>query len=1076
MGITDQIREIGMGEDVGEVQDEAMDIIEFCESPVGLGMGPDQPGISLYPVQKFILKCYYNLELDDSEESIRIPKDWRFIDSDDESDFHNFTEQEYLEYLYSKGRANIEELDDMRRTLILPVGRRSGKCLSPDSLVVTKKGYIRIGELGDLEGETVQDLEIEVAQEGGETGKSDKFYNGKIRETKRIESDVGYEIEGTLNHRVRVMSGNGEIRWKYLADIEEGDWVCIQKNTDMWPEGKVDLRPHHNQKGRKDFDFPDTLEEDHAELLGLLTGDGTWNIDNRTEITVGPYPELRSRLDSHFDVFGGCSKYKDKRNDTTTRFVCNGIGLRQFLDDIGWDIYPDEKSVPWCVLRSPKNVVASYLSGLFEADGYISGSTVGMSAKDRRLLSDVQTLLLNFGIVSSVRPKEVGGETYWRLALRGYKSKKIFLEEIGFLTDRKQSELENSVENGCGGKSNTNSIPNQSQKLRNLRDSATKHNPLVREDESGWNRSKIREAAGNAIKPNCEEDLTYSRIRNILELREEVDADEELFDHFEDILEKDYFFDQVKDVEDSQSKVCDLSVPDGHQFVANGFTNHNTFISGTISAYETYKLLRKKNPQRYYGLPEHAEIQISSVATSRDQAQMLFREVQRHYSSCDYFEKYQTSSTKSYAAFQTPHDKRETGDPEDTGEESIQVSFFSSVSKGIRGTNNIIVIMDEAAFFPSSGEKSAKAVYDAAGPSTAAFSKKDPDDPTKKIGPVEGKIIMISSPFTKEGLFYEKYAQSKSGYKSADDLLMIQAPTWEVNPTIPLEYLQAKFHEDPEIFEREFGAKFTSRSESWIDKESDLQVCIREDLKPETKGQAKEKHYLGLDLAVKEDMTAAVLTKPVEDEKIKLVYHELWQAGSEWEKLNPHLEEPLIEYPRRMKAVDALDFDRIADWIEELSNRFYIEEGLFDRWNGQAFKQKVDKRGLSELEMEKFSRNDQSKMYKAFQQMMLHEAAILYDYILDDRDVVSEHAPYINELLELEADKRSKNITLVEAPEIEGKHDDFADALVRSFWLSLNSMTGKGAKEKKTTAVTTGNHRGSGRRGRRRRNYNRKRY
>ena len=91
-------------------------------------------------------------------------------------------------------------------------------------------------------------------------------------------------------------------------------------------------------------------------------------------------------------------------------------------------------------------------------------------------------------------------------------------------------------------------------------------------------------------------------------------------------MDSGYYFDKVVEVRGSRSHVYDLNVPDGSMFVGNSFTNHNTTISACI-AYETYKLIKKGDPQGYYGLPASNNIQIISVATDKDQAGLLYQEV-----------------------------------------------------------------------------------------------------------------------------------------------------------------------------------------------------------------------------------------------------------------------------------------------------------------------------------------------------------------------------------------------------------------------------------------------------------------
>lgn len=68
----------------------------------------------------------------------------------------------------------------------------------------------------------------------------------------------------------------------------------------------------------------------------------------------------------------------------------------------------------------------------------------------------------------------------------------------------------------------------------------------------------------------------------------------------------------------------------------------------------------------------------------------------------------------------------------------------------------------------------------------------------------EGILFSISTPRNKDGFFYNRYKQSK------DDpgILMIQAPTWEVNPQVPLAFLEKAYNRNPNDFRSELGAEF----------------------------------------------------------------------------------------------------------------------------------------------------------------------------------------------------------------------------------------------------------------------------
>ncbi len=482
--------------------------------------------------------------------------------------------------------------------------------------------------------------------------------------------------------------------------------------------------------------------------------------------------------------------------------------------------------------------------------------------------------------------------------------------------------------------------------------------------------------------------------------------------------------------------------------LAIGRRSGKTTLSGVFASYEVYRLLNLHNPQAFYGLPNGNRIQLISVATDKDQAGLLFNEVTSHLAKCEYFKPFIANNTLSHIQFRTPYDIQKYGPTtrhQDgkfvsfNGKCTLRVTFKSCIAKGLRGSGNIVVILDEMAHFKDGGQSSAKDIYDAVTPSTAAFSPKDPANPSKPIGPVEARVICISSPLNKQGKFYELFHLAMAKGQGAENLLAIQAPTWEVNPTLPSSYYRRKYHEDPATFMTEHGAQFSDRVRGWIERESDLVSCINPAHRPKEQGAARAPHQMGIDIGLIGDGSAVAITHVENNSRIVLDYHEAWYAGVDWRETNPHLGMNYpTDYARRLADVERLDFDEIARWILVLSKKFYITDGLFDRWNGIPLEQALIKSGFKQFRSEFFTRDQTSKMYQAVKMLLFDEKIMLYDWPIPEG---SKHSPFIAELLDLQAQQMSKNIVLVAAPETTGHHDDMSDAFVRAAWLSAERLT-----------------------------------
>jgi hypothetical protein len=304
-------------------------------------------------------------------------------------------------------------------------------------------------------------------------------------------------------------------------------------------------------------------------------------------------------------------------------------------------------------------------------------------------------------------------------------------------------------------------------------------------------------------------------------------------------------------------------------------------------------------------------------------------------------------------------------------------------------------------------------------PSTSAYSPKDPDNPTSPIGEVEGRVILISSPLGKQGLFYNLFQIGMRGGKASENILAVQAPTWEVNPTVPAEEFEKHYLKNAAVFFTEYGGEFTDRTRGWIEKSEDLFACVDPELRPKKKAPARQPHFIGVDLGLVGDGTAIAIGH-LEGDKIIVDLVDQIKAGEG-------------DYADK----DRLDFDDVADWVLGLSKRFYLVEGIFDQWAGIPFEQALSKRGLGQMKSVQMTRQLTSNIFQNFKDMMWDGRLGLYDNPHPEED---GHAPYLAELLELQAKVQSKHIITVEAPQVQGKHDDMSDALTRMVWLASQKV------------------------------------
>lgn len=486
---------------------------------------------------------------------------------------------------------------------------------------------------------------------------------------------------------------------------------------------------------------------------------------------------------------------------------------------------------------------------------------------------------------------------------------------------------------------------------------------------------------------------------------------------------------------------CNIKEQDGkirrELVLVLGRRSGKSAMAAIFAAYELYKLLKRGYPQSYYGLPSGSEIRVLDIANDKEQAAIVYGDIQAHVQAVDYFKNNIAHDTQTYIKFRTDSDRERFGP---VGKATVNATFKSSIAKGLRGRGVICAILDEIAFFIDDGNSSAEKVYRGLAPSLKQFTPKDPKNKHSPVGPTDGRMILISSPDAKEGFFYRTYQQAMTGGVESSNTLVIQAPTWEVNPTLSAEDYKVEYAKDPKSFMTEYGAEFSDRVRGFIENWKDLQDCIIPTLRPAMRGLPRELHWAGIDFGLSKDGTAISLTR-ISNGKIELAYHEVWYPKKSWKESNPHLDSPLVPYAMTLQDQPRLDIDEIANWFLALSKRFYILRGVFDQWAGPVFEQVLHKKGLNQIEMKNFFQSETSQMWQSFKMVMFNRQLSLYDWPIPELATAEtgsvRHSPIISELLELQASSNGKNIITVEAPKISGKHDDVSDSLARSIMLVM---------------------------------------
>ena len=141
--------------------------------------------------------------------------------------------------------------------------------------------------------------------------------------------------------------------------------------------------------------------------------------------------------------------------------------------------------------------------------------------------------------------------------------------------------------------------------------------------------------------------------------------------------------------------------------------------------------------------------------------------------------------------------------------EAIELSNRTAIEvhtasfRAVRGYTVACCIADEVAFWRSE---------DSANPDYEILNALRP-----AMATLEGKLIALSSPYSKRG---ELWNAHRRYYRSHDPhVLVAQAPSKTMNPSLPQRVIDQAYERDPESAKAEYGAQFRSDLEAFIARE-----------------------------------------------------------------------------------------------------------------------------------------------------------------------------------------------------------------------------------------------------------------
>jgi hypothetical protein len=234
-------------------------------------------------------------------------------------------------------------------------------------------------------------------------------------------------------------------------------------------------------------------------------------------------------------------------------------------------------------------------------------------------------------------------------------------------------------------------------------------------------------------------------------------------------------------------------------------------------------------------------------------------------------------------------------------------------SRAGRGLPSPLVIFDEIghAIDTEAGNASGGSLYQSLAPSTAQFGKL-------------GKILMLSSPWVRSGVFWDLFEQASSG--NFPGMQVRQEPSWEMNPTLSPAFLEQERLRNPELFAVEYGANFSQSLSALVTGDLvDAAVNYKRTVLP-PQPTFKGRYYLSLDPAKgNRDKYTAVIVHYDGGRLIVDKWHEFEPSFGEGQKRQVNIAE-------------------VENWILEQHQLYGFAETVLDQYNSAATIQRLSGR------------------------------------------------------------------------------------------------------------------------------------
>ena len=467
----------------------------------------------------------------------------------------------------------------------------TGKCVSGETKIVLSDGTIT--SFCDLEKEhsfglsewiphNRQVVSFDLNCKSSERNAT-KLWKRKCSERMfLLQTLSGRELKLTENHPLFTTYG-GFVYGEEVSKLKAGDFIAVPRKISI--DGSLQFLPLEIKRAKahhkNTLTVPQVFDADIARLFAYIISEGYAAFTKSSGILsfnnndVSLIEDFRRIIKTKFKI-----PVHERKKKNTFEIYVTSKEMLYFLDSIDPSLLQRShaKKIPEIIQRSPNYILKSFISSLFECDGYISKRfEISYTSKSKALIEQLQILLLRFGIHSHIKKQlkfatntknKVKNEYYFLRIYGEFAS--IFMDKIGFVSDRKNKRLSNIKKHNT----NVDIVPGVSKILKVLR---IKYN--LSQSEFQIPRSSYQHYEIGDRNPS------RKNLAKIAEIYNKINSKDVFVQALHKLSNSDLLWDRILEIKEIEHEeyVYDFEVEKTHNFIANGVMIHNSQLIKRLS-------------------------------------------------------------------------------------------------------------------------------------------------------------------------------------------------------------------------------------------------------------------------------------------------------------------------------------------------------------------------------------------------------------------------------------------------------------------------------------------------------------